>query len=290
MGSGIYIVSPVRNEEEFICRTLDSMESQTVKPDQWIIVDDGSTDRTFELAQAYASRNSWITVLRKPDRGERAVGPGVVEAFNVGMQLVSEDAKFICKMDGDIEFGPDYFECLLKKFHEDPHLGAASGKPFLRIGGKLIPEKTSDEMVAGQINFYRIECFRQIGGFVREVHWDAIAFHRARMEGWRTRSFWDETMRFVHLRLMGSSHNGVLHGRRRWGRGQYFIGTHPLYLCAIAIYRAFERPFVVGGLSIFIGYVAAAVSKHRRYDFPGFRESLHAWQMERLGIGRRLER
>lgn len=285
----IAIVSPVRNEEEFIEFTLSSIARQTVKPAQWIIVDDGSSDRTFEIASRYAAEHEWITVVRKPDRGERAVGPGVVEAFNFGLAHVHSDADFICKMDGDIELPDRYFESLLEKFDVDAELGAASGKPFIRVGSRLVPEKTSDEMVAGQINFYRRACFDAIGGFVQEVHWDAIAFHRARMGAWRTASFHDESLMFIHLRLMGSSHKGIVTGRKRWGKGQYFIGTHPIYLLAIVAYRMLERPFVVGGLFILIGYVQAALRRERRYTFPGFRKSLHAWQFERLGLGKRLE-
>lgn len=286
----IVIVSPVRNEIAYFEHTLESMVTQTVKPREWIIVDDGSIDGTFELASRYASKHPWITVLQKPDRGARAVGPGVVEAFYVGFSRIGEKADFVCKMDGDIRFSATYFEELLSKFESDPMLGAASGKPYLEISGRLVPEKTGDEMVAGQINFYRWQCFEDIDGFVREVHWDAIAFHRARMAGWKTRSFDEEALRFIHLRLMGSSDRGVITGRKRWGKGQYFIGTHPFYLLAIVCYRALERPFLIGGLFIGVGYIQSALRRDRRYDFPGFRKSLRAWQMERLGIGRRLER
>jgi poly-beta-1,6-N-acetyl-D-glucosamine synthase len=285
----IAIVSPVRNEEAFIEATLSSMVAQAVAPMRWIIVDDGSTDRTFEIASAYAAKHDWITVVRKPDRGQRSVGPGVVEAFNFGMSHVPRDVAYICKMDGDIELPRSYFQTLLERFEADPLLGAASGKPFIRVGGRLVPEKTSDEMVAGQINFYRRACFEDIGGFVQEVHWDAIAFHRARMSGWRTASFHDESLRFLHLRLMGSSHQGIVTGRKRWGKGQYFIGTHPLYLLAIVAYRMLERPFFIGGAFILVGYVQAFFRRDRRYEFPGFRKSLHAWQFERLGLGKRLE-
>ena len=291
MAQRIVIISPVRNEGEYFESTLRSMASQTLRPLLWIIVDDGSTDNTYELAASYEKRHSWIRVVRKPDRGARAVGPGVVEAFNFGLANAGAvESDFICKMDGDISFDSGYFETLVAKFEADPRLGAASGKPFIRVNGRLVPEKTSDEMVAGQINFYRRECFHAIDGFVPEVHWDGIAFHRARMEGWRTASFHDEGLRFEHLRLMGSSDKGIITGRKRWGKGQYFIGTHPLYLLAITIYRAFERPFFVGGLFIGVGYLQAAIRGDRRYEYPGFRQSLRAWQMERLAIGRRLER
>ena len=288
----IVIISPMRNEEDFIESTIKSVLRQTIRPVEWIIIDDGSKDRTAEIVEKVAGKHKWIHLVRKPDRGMRAVGPGVVETFYYGYErLKTKKYDFICKMDGDIEFGSNYFETLLSFFDKDSYLGAASGKPFLETGkGILVEERTSDEMVAGMINFYRKECFDDIGGFVRQIHWDGIAYHRARMKGWRTRSINNPDLNFIHKRLMGSSHRNVLHGRMRWGRGQYFMGTHPLYILAIGLYRLLERPFVLGGLCIVLGYFKAMFDRMKRYNDPAFRRSLHAWQLERLRLGRRLEK
>jgi len=287
----IVIISPVRDEEEFISCTIKSVLDQTIRPVEWIIVDDGSKDSTFNIVQKQAEKHSWIHIIKKPNRGERAVGPGVVETFYYGHKNIkTKDYDFICKMDGDIEFGPKYFETLLKLFAEDKYLGAASGKPYLELtNGQLIEERTSDEMVAGMINFYRKKCFEDIGGFVRQVHWDGIAYHRARMKKWRTRSINHPDLNFIHKRQMGSSHKNILHGRMRWGRGQYFMGTHPLYIFAIGLYRFFEKPYILGGVCIMLGYINAMINGMERYEDPEFRKSLHAWQFERLKLGKRIE-
>ena len=131
---------------------------------------------------------------------------------------------------------------------------------------------------------YRVECFRQIGGFVREVMWDGIDCHRCRMLGWKARSFRDEELKFIHLRPMGSSFRSIFHGRLRWGRGQYYMGTHPLYALAIAGYRALERPWIAGGLLILIGYLTGYVRRRNRYDDPEFRRHLRRWQLARLHL------
>ena len=178
------VILPAKNEAEGLRQTLPRLRE--AQPDaELIVVDDGSTDDTAAIVEEYAREHHWIRLAKKPDRGARAVGPGVVESFYHGLNANDlNEFEFLCKLDGDIEFTERYFERLLEKFREDQRLGAASGKPYIEIDGKLVPERTNDEMVAGQINFYRVECFRQIGGFVAQVHWDAIAFHRARMEGW----------------------------------------------------------------------------------------------------------
>lgn len=284
------VITPVRDEAEFLPRVIAAMASQTILPQEWIVVDDGSTDATPQILAEAAAQYPWIHVVPKADRGVRSVGPGVVEAFYVGYDAIqSQDYDYIVKMDGDIEFGSTYVETLLSYFQADPHLGSASGKIFLPIGSALVEERTADEMTVGAFNFYRREAFEAIGGFTREVMWDGIAFHEARIHGWRTGSIADPKLNIIHKRLMGSSHKSVLHGRLRWGRGQFFMGTHPLYILAIAAYRSLERPFVIGGFSILTGYLGAWLKGMKRYGNASFRHSLHAWQMERLHLGKRLE-
>ncbi|HAC64483.1 MAG TPA: glycosyltransferase family 2 protein [Cyanothece sp. UBA12306] len=288
--SRIVLISPVRNEGNFIGRMIKSIVNQTLRPVEWLIVDDGSTDTTPEILEKAAQEYDWIHIEKKPDRGVRSVGPGVVEAFYYGYErLKTKDYNYIGKVDGDLELPLKYFETLLTFFARDRYLGGASGKPFLEENGKLIQERISDEMVAGGINFYRRQCFEDIGGFVREVHWDGIAYHRARMKGWRTCSMENPDLNFIHQRLMGSSHKGVLTGRLRWGKGQYFMGTHPLYIFAIGLYRMREKPLIIGGLFIVLGYFKAMLESIPRYEDQDFRKSLHAWQMARLKLGKTLE-
>ena len=280
------LIMPTRDEECYLQQTLDCIAQQTVQPRELVIVDDGSKDRTGTIADEAAKKHPWIHVLHRVDRGERKVGPGVIEAFYAGYEaLQSGDYAYICKIDADVTFAGDYFEQIMERMERQPRLGGASGKVFNPVNGGYAEEFIIDEMVAGQVHFWRRECWEQIGGFVREVMWDGIDFHRARMFGWTTRSFRENGLNVIHHRLMGSSHKSILHGRRRWGRGQWFMGTHPLYIIASGIFRMRERPYVVGGLSIILGYFLAAVRGVPRYDDLEFRRHLRAWQLKRLGLG-----
>ena len=290
-GRRIVIVAPVRDEAKYLQGTIDCLAAQSLKPVEWLLVDDGSTDDTYAIAERASRQYPWIRVVKRQDRGVRAVGPGVVEAFYFGYdQILTKEYDYICKMDGDIEIGPEYFSTLVEYFEKDPQLGSGSGKIFIEEGGGLVEERASDEMVAGMVNFYRRKCFEAIGGFVRQVHWDGIAYHKARITGWRTRSVRNPKLDIIHKRLMGSSHQSIWHGRMRWGRGQYFMGTHPVYIVPMGVYRMAEKPFIIGGLGIICGYFKAMLEGMQRYEEPGFRESLHAWQFEKLKIGTRLEK
>jgi len=279
----IVIVSPCRDEERTLARTIAAMRAQTRPPDRWIVVDDGSTDRTPEILAAAAREVPWLHVVRCTDRGFRKVGGGVIDAFYAGLDSVDIPYDFVAKMDVDLEFSPRYIERVLEHFAADPELAALSGKVYREDGSGLVEEFMIDEMVAGQFKFYRREAFERIGGFVREVMWDGIDFHRARMEGLRTASVDDPELRILHLRLMGASDKSVYRGRLRWGRGQWFMGSCFPYVFASGVFRMQEKPYAIGGLLIIVGYLMAGARGEPRYPDLAFRRALWRWQYRRLG-------
>lgn len=282
------VISPCRNEAEYMRRTLDSMVAQTLRPALWIIVDDGSTDETPAILAEYAARHDWIRVVPKPDRGHRAVGPGVVEAFYVGLNSVPwEDYPFLCKLDLDLDLPPRYFEILIGKMRQNPRLGTCSGKPYVRRGEHLVSERKGDEMSVGMTKIYRRECFKAIGGLVREVMWDAIDCHKARQMGWMVASWDEDGLRFEHLRPMGSSQVSIWTGKRRHGFGQWFMGSDPLFYLATCIFRMAEPPYVLGGLAMLQGYVAAWWRGERQFEDPELRSFIRAYQRRALRVGKR---
>ncbi|MCC6682528.1 MAG: glycosyltransferase family 2 protein [Phycisphaeraceae bacterium] len=286
-GRRYLLISPCRDEGKYLRRTLDSVIAQRVRPAKWIIVDDGSTDDTPDILREYAAKHDFIEVCNKPDRGRRAVGPGVIEAFYDGYDR-ADPAQFdyVCKIDVDLDLPPRYFEILMQRMEAEPRLGTCSGKPYFEWNGKLVSEKCGDEMSVGMIKFYRRSCFEQIGGFVRQVMWDAIDCHRCRMLGWIAASYDEPDLRFIHLRPMGSSHKGILTGRMRHGFGQYFMGTDLAYMSASAIFRMTRPPLIVGGAAMWWGYVRSMFGRTPRYEDPAFRRFLRRYQWQCLLKGK----
>jgi poly-beta-1,6-N-acetyl-D-glucosamine synthase len=279
----LVIVSPVRDEAQFLRLTLDSIVSQTLRPVEWVIVDDGSKDATPDIIREYAEKYPFIRWVPRADRGFRKVGGGVVAAFKFGQDNIkSTDYQFIAKLDGDMSFGPLYLEKMFAQFELDARLAAVSGKVYREEKDFLVEEYTIDEQVAGQFKLYRREALSDIGGFVEEVMWDGIDTHMSRMKGWNTKSFYDENAWLFHHRLMGSSDKNVFKGRLRWGRGIWFMGYHPLYALASSIFRMKEKPRIIGGGLIFVGYCLAALNRNPRYDNLEFRCYLQNWQLNRL--------
>jgi glycosyltransferase involved in cell wall biosynthesis len=283
-------VAPGRDEAKFMRRTLDSVAAQTLPPSLFVVVDDGSKDETPAILEEYQKKLPYLKVVRRADRGRRSVGPGVIDAFYAGLDAVDlGDFDYLCKLDLDLDLPPGYFEGLILRMEANPRLGTTSGKPyFVHPGtGLLVPEVAGDEMSIGASKFYRTACFREIGGFVREVMWDGIDCHRCRMLGWTAESVDEEPLRFLHLRPMGSSQKGgIWAGRVRTGYGQYFMGTAPLYLTASAVYRLFQHPVLYGSAAMLWGYFSSAARGVARYDDPVFRRFVRRYQLQCLFLGK----
>ena len=271
-------------------RTLESVMAQSVPPALWVVVDDGSTDDTPAILESYRSRMSYLRVVSRANRGRRSVGPGVIEAFYAGLETVTlEDFDYVCKLDLDLDLPRRYFELLMERMDANPRLGTTSGKPYVIAPGNrnLVAEVCGDEMSVGMTKFYRVQCFREIRGFVRQVMWDGIDCHRCRMIGWVAESVDDEALRFIHLRPMGSSEKGIWTGRVRWGYGQYFMGTAPVYLLASAIFRLPKHPILIGSVAMLWGYFSSALRGAGRYDDLEFRKFLRSYQYACLRMGKR---
>ena len=281
------LISPCRNEADYMRRTLDSVVAQSLQPTLWVIVDDGSTDETPQILADYAAKHDWIRIVQKPDRGHRAVGPGVVEAFYVGYQSIDPaDFTYSCKLDLDLDLPPRYFETLIERMEADPRIGTCSGKPYIRQNDTLVSERRGDEMSVGMTKFYRRTCFEDIGGYVHEVMWDAIDCHKARQRGWKAVSWDHPDLNFEHLRPMGSSQTSIWTGKRRHGFGQYFMGSDLFFYAATCVFRMAEKPYVLGGLAMMQGYLAAWMRGDRQLDDPELRAFIRAYQRQALFKGK----
>ena len=247
------LITPARDEAAFIELTLNSVTAQTVHPLRWIIVSDGSTDRTEEIVTGYAKQHPWMELVTMPKRRERHFA-GKVEAFNAGLARAADiPYQVIGNLDGDVSFDEHYFEFLLTRFAEQPRLGVA-GTPFTEGSFRYDFRFTSIEHVSGQIQLFRRECFEAIGGYVpREIGGvDLVAVTTARMKGWQTRTFLEKP--YIHHRTMGTASTGMLRASFKVGRADRLLGSDPVWQCARCVYQLTRPPRVMGGLLRLAGY------------------------------------
>ena len=262
-GKNYVLVSPVKDEEQYIEKTIQAVLGQTIRPSRWIIVDDGSRDCTHSLAEKYARQFPWITLVTNMRDAVRQPGSGIIRAFNVGYdQVPNIDFDFIVKFDCDLDFDPDYFEQLIVRFQQDPQLGIASGIYLENRNGKWEPVKMPAYHAAGQTKVVRAKCFADIGGFVVSRGWDTVDEIRARAMGWKTRHF--EELFFYHLKPEGSG-IGFLRTNKMHGEIYYLTGGGCFFFFFKFLDRLFfGRPFFLGGMMMLWGYLKPYLTRRPR--------------------------
>lgn len=277
------LVTPVRNEEGFIGRTIDAVAAQTRLPERWVIVSDGSTDRTDEIVRQRAAKLPFLCLARRESTGKRDFNSKVLAIREGVRQLADVPHEFIGNLDGDVTFAPGYFEQLLSRFRDNPRLGIAGGLIYENIGGAWRAQALGTDMsVAGAVQMFRSDCWTAIGGYppLRYGGEDAAAEIMARQRGWDTRTFRDLEAR--HHRRVGRSGRGTLRSFYDMGWREAIIGYHPMFELVRVANRMRRSPFILGGLSHLGGYLAAKLS-HEPVGLPvDSVEFLRHEQMDRL--------
>ena len=273
------IITPVRDEEQFVRGTIDSVLHQTIKPVEWIIVDDGSKDATNSIISRCAQEYSWIRTLGRENRGHRSTGGGV-EAFLAGYQLLrSQDWEFLVNLDGDLTFAPDYFEKCFKFFREMPRLGIGGGTIYDKVDARLQLESSPTFHVRGGTKIYRRKCWEQLGGLPPSLGWDTVDELKANQLGWITQTFPD--LRLIQHRVTGSAWG-------RWGNAvndgvaDYVVGYHPLFFFLKCLRHVFHAPYIVRGLGLAYGFLRSLVSQMPRLGDQELRDYLRQQQLRRL--------
>jgi biofilm PGA synthesis N-glycosyltransferase PgaC len=277
------LVTPARNEDAVIGDTIRSVVAQTVLPRKWIIVSDGSTDRTDEIVLEIAREYKFIMLLRRSEGGAARGFDSKVRAFREGCeQLHNLNYDFIGNLDADVTFAPNYFESVFQQFRANPRLGVAGGIVHELVGDNFIPQRISLNSVAGAVQTFRRECYERIGGYVplRYGGIDSAAEIMARMHGWKVQTFPQFEVR--HHRRVASGSGGLLKREWRHGLRHYSLGYHPLFELLRNAYKLPERPYVVGAGLMTLGYLWAFATGRARELPEETVRYLQAEQRERL--------
>jgi poly-beta-1,6-N-acetyl-D-glucosamine synthase len=274
------IITPVRDEEKYIEATIECVRGQTILPLEWVIVDDGSTDRTGEILDRVAAKLPWIHVIHRSNRGFRKSGGGVMEAFYDGYNaLQRKDWDFIVKLDGDLSFATEYFEKCFEYFRRDPQLGIGGGEIHHDVAGHMKLEANPRFHVRGATKIYKRACWEAIGGLWPAPGWDTIDEVKANMLGWKTYAFVD--LPLFHHRFTGSE-EGLLRDRVKHGVACYISGYHPLYVAASCLSRLTQKPYVLGSLGILYGFLKAQFTRPARLEDRSYLAYIRGQQLRRL--------
>lgn len=272
------LVTPVRDEEQYIGAMIDSVLAQQILPSRWIIVDDGSSDRTSEIVASYAARTGLIEVVRLPKRGVRhAGGEKAIASALERLTLMHYD--YLGRFDADLVFEHDYISNIFNEFDNDPRLGIAGGGLYVERNGRLTLERVPEYHVRGAVKMYRRECFQHIGGLHTKIGWDTTDEVYAWSRGWRTRSFFQ--YRVYHRRPTGS---GVGASRIFWARGQaeYYTWSDPLFVLAKSAKIALTEFAGLRSIAFLAGFLSCYLRHEERLQDSVYVDTRRRQQRRRM--------
>jgi len=274
------IITPVRDEENLVEAPIESVRRQTILPSEWVIVNDGSTDRTAEILDRAAAQVPWIRVIHRANRGFRKSGGGVMEAFYDGYNtLQCNDWDFLVKLDGDLSFAPDYFEKCFEYFRKDADLGIGGGEIHHDISGTMKLEENPRFHVRGATKIYSRACWESIGGLWPAPGWDTIDEVKANMSGWKTYTFTD--LHLHHHRFTGTA-DGLLPNRVKLGMACYISRYHPLFVMASCLRRITQKPYLIGSAAYLYGFLKAYWTQPPRVKDRRYVAYIRGQQLRRL--------
>ena len=276
------IITPARNEEDYIEKTIQSVVGQTILPRKWVIVSDGSTDRTEEIVQRYCSVYPFIKLVTSDGDNNRNFG-SKVKAFDAGYAVLGEPVyDFIGNLDADVSFNGDYYENILKEFERDPNLGLGGGIIQELINGEYISQNISKNSVAGAVQLFKRELFEKIGGYLHLKYGgiDAAAEVMVRMHGKEVKTF--PEFKVLHHRRVAKGKGSIFKARFRQGIMYYLLGYHPLFQMVRCLYRLRDKPYLIGSVIMLCGYLWSGIRRYPRPVPEDVVKYLRSEQLQRL--------
>jgi len=271
-------ITPARDEETFLPDMIASMVAQVLVPARWIIIDDGSEDRTGEIIDEAARRYPWIEPKHLP-RGRKREPGGESVIMRYLPKAIWQDADYIVRFDSDLLFEGDYIERLLSQFERDPGLGIVSGCLIEPVGGEWQLNRIPSFHTRGPSKIYSRACFEAIAPLESGLGWDTIDEVKAMMRGFRTRNF--RSITAYHRRTTGSA-QGILRGRFVQGATAYYVGYSQLFSLARAARMMFTPPFISGAAAFLGGFYSGYVNRQPRVGNPELIKFIRQQQIRRL--------
>jgi biofilm PGA synthesis N-glycosyltransferase PgaC len=276
------LITSARNEEGYIEKTINAVIDQSILPKKWVIVDDGSYDRTAQIVLDYQKEHDFIHLIIRRASGRRKFGSKASALKLATKYLENYRYRYIGNLDADISFDKYYYEEVISKFYGNDNLGIAGGVRYDLLNGKFVRVSSSENSVGGAVQFFVRDCFEKVGGYIPLSYGgiDSAAEISARMNGWKVKLFPD--IRVYHHRLTSNSDGKILIPNLRYGIKYYMLGYHPLFFLLMAFRKAFRNPLPMVSLLWIAGYLIASLRKNKR-ELPGcFIEYLRSEQMERI--------
>ena len=283
------LITPCKNEGKNLPNLFRSMIVQSIKPVLWVIVDDGSTDRTEEIIAEAGKNYGWIKGIYSRENEDYDVGTHLAVVCNMGFEFAkdycSEDSikyEYIGLIDADNIPEVDYFKKLIGEFKNNAKLGIASGNSayvdrekindisrdenadIFEIYKKYITEIQTgrEDLPMGSARMWRRECFEETGGsYPIAKAPDNVANAKAKLRGWDTKRFRD----IMVIERRGQSKRGLWTGYNQVGESNYYRGFAFHIAILKALNYSLKSPYYLG-IAYLWGYIKSFIYRKERIN------------------------
>jgi glycosyltransferase involved in cell wall biosynthesis len=280
MGASSYAaVTPARDEEENLRRLAESMLAQTVLPARWVIVENGSSDATAQVAAELAAAHPWIRLLQTEGSAGYSRTSPYMRAWHAGVDSLAGVGDVVVKLDADVSFAPDFFAGILAAFAEDERLGIASGSCHEFHDGAWREWILPGDAVWGPTRAYRRPCLDVVLPLSDSIAYSAIDVTKAHLAGYRVRNL--RHLPFRHHRVEGTGEGSKWRAWHGEGVAAHYVGYRPSFVVGRCLYRLRKDP---AAAALVVGYLGAQLRRAPVLDEPAVRAALRRRQRARHGL------
>lgn len=255
------LISPAKNEEKCIEKTIHSVINQTHLPEEWVIVSDNSTDNTDNIIKSYAEKYTFIKYIRNESNAGKDFS-SKVNAFNKGLAALQyREYNYLGNLDADVSFDSNYYLNMINILKSTPQLGLVGGLVKEFRNNKIYSSNKSLNSVSGAVQLFKRKCFEDIGGYIplKIGGIDTAAEICARAKGWGVKTYPEFTVLHYGPVLTGSKNRFKM--LFKMGISNYQLGYHPVFQAASSIRRILQKPFILGALCYLAGFTYASLKR-----------------------------
>ncbi|WP_321430934.1 glycosyltransferase family A protein [uncultured Methanolobus sp.] len=262
------LITPCKNEGSNLPQVIEGVASQTILPSLWLIVDDGSTDNTFQVVEEARLRYNWIEILRL-EESYRDLGLHLAEVMKKGFDYAISlcvnrgiEYFYVGNLDGDIVLPPTFYRNLIFEMRNNLKLGIVSGGTVYTVNGKQVMSKLHSTEPSGGHMLIRKACFEDCGGILVSYSADSVLKAKSRLKGWDTKRF----DKYIAIELRDvSSAEGYWKGLIKMGESFYYLNYHPFNAIARSFRYSRRKPYY-GMIPFFIGYFKGFINQQQIED------------------------
>jgi glycosyltransferase involved in cell wall biosynthesis len=267
--SNYILVTPCKNEENNLLNLYKSLSTQIIRPVLWVIVDDGSIDKTPQIINDILTQNAWVSSLRL-ESGKRDVGKHVYGVYNAGFKFAKEycalnniNYSYIGNIDADMVLRENnYFQEIIAAFESNNKIGIMSSTIYYMHNDKLVRENNRDNLPMGSPRIWSKKCFDETGGYPYSYSADSVSNVIAKKKGWDLLIL--DTIAAIQSRRTSSA-GGLWNGFIINGKSAYYRNYSTLFVILKSIKLCFVNPYYIG-LAYFYGFFISTVRREEKFE------------------------